>query len=68
MLGFVSREMTMIGTNSNDMLLALKWVVEKGLEPEKIVTSIIPLEDIVEGGFEKLAREKPEEIKVLVEP
>jgi len=68
MLGFVSREMTMIGTNSNNMPLGLKWVMEKGLEPESIITSIIPLEDIVADGFEKLAKEKPEEIKILIEP
>jgi (R,R)-butanediol dehydrogenase/meso-butanediol dehydrogenase/diacetyl reductase len=68
MLGFVYRETTMIGTNSNDAELALDWIIKKGLAPEKIVTKIIPLEHISTEGFEVLTARKGDEIKVLVEP
>ena len=68
MLGFVYRETTMIGTNSNDAELALDWIIKKGLAPEKIITKIIPLEHISTEGFEVLTTGKGDEIKVLVEP
>lgn len=68
MLGFVSRETTMIGINSHDPELALEWVTKKDLAPEAIVTRIIPLEQISTGGFEVLTAKKGDEIKILVEP
>lgn len=68
MLGFVTRETTMIGTNSINLQLAMKWIESKGAEPESIVTKIIPLDQIAEEGFEVLTRETKEEIKILVEP
>lgn len=68
MLGFVTRETTMIGINSHDPDLALEWIVENRLAPEAIVTKIIPLEEISKAGFEVLATRKGEEIKILVEP
>lgn len=67
MLGFVARETTMIGTNSINPHLAMKWIESKGAKPESIITKIIPLEQISEEGFEVLTREKKEEIKILVE-
>ncbi|MBW1710855.1 MAG: zinc-binding dehydrogenase [Deltaproteobacteria bacterium] len=68
MLGFVTREMTMIGTNSINSALALDWIENKGIEPEKIVTSIIPLDQISANGFEALAADKEKNIKILIEP
>ncbi len=68
MLAFVSKEMTMIGGNSTDPALALEWTTDKGLELERIVTSTIPLDDIVARGFEALATDKERDIKILVEP
>jgi len=68
MLGFVTREITMIGANSANPVRSLEWMVSKGIRPEAIVTSTVPLERIVEGGFERLANHKDEEIKILVEP
>lgn len=68
MLGFVSRETTMIGTKSINPHLAMKWIESKGAKPESIITKIIPLDQIVEEGFEVLTRELKEEIKILVEP
>lgn len=68
MLGFVTREITMVGSNSANPVRSLEWMQTKGIRPEAIVTSTVPLERIVEGGFERLANHKDEEIKILVEP
>ncbi len=68
MLGFVTRETTMIGINSHDPNLAMEWVIKKGLAPEAIVTKIVPLEQISTEGFDVLATRKGDEIKILVEP
>jgi (R,R)-butanediol dehydrogenase / meso-butanediol dehydrogenase / diacetyl reductase len=68
MLGFVTRETTMIGTNSINPSLALRWIEEKGIQPEAIVSRIIPLEDIVPGGFENLTGRTKTGIKILIEP
>jgi len=42
MLGFVTRETTMIGTNSVNPRLAMKWIEEKGARPEAIVLHCLP--------------------------
>ena len=68
MLGFVTREITMIGANSINPERALELLTTKQIAPESIVTSITSLSTIVEGGFEMLANHKDEEIKILVEP
>jgi len=67
MLGFVTRETTMIGTNSINPSLAMNWIETKGIKPESTITQIIPLEKITEG-FEALTRTIKEEIKILVQP
>jgi (R,R)-butanediol dehydrogenase/meso-butanediol dehydrogenase/diacetyl reductase len=68
MLGFVTRETTMIGTNSINLPLAMSWIESKALKPESIVTKVIPLDSITAEGFEVLTRPEKEEIKILVEP
>jgi len=68
MLGFVTRETTMIGANSINASLALRWIEEKGIQPEAIVTRIIPLNQIVAAGFEALTAKMKKYIKILVEP
>jgi (R,R)-butanediol dehydrogenase/meso-butanediol dehydrogenase/diacetyl reductase len=68
MLGFVTRETTMIGTNSIDLPLALAWVDAAGIKPEAIVTKVIPLEQITTEGFEVLTKKDKEDIKILVAP
>jgi (R,R)-butanediol dehydrogenase/meso-butanediol dehydrogenase/diacetyl reductase len=67
MLGFVTRETIMMGTNSANPSLAMSWIEEKGVKPEMMVTRTIPLEKISEG-FEILTRKVKDEIKILVEP
>jgi threonine dehydrogenase-like Zn-dependent dehydrogenase len=68
MLGFVTRESTMIGTNSINPSLALSWISGTGIQPELIITKIIPLEQISAEGFESLSQKNKEEIKILVSP
>jgi len=68
MLGFVTRETTMVGLNSIDPSLAITWVESKGIRPESIISKIIPLQQISAEGFEVLTRSIREEIKILVEP
>jgi len=67
MLGFVTRETIMIGTNSANPPLAMNWIEKKGVKPERMVTKIIPLDKISEG-FEGLTKPIKEDIKILVEP
>lgn len=44
-------------------------LIASGTYPaEKIVTSHVPVDDIVEGGFEQLIRAGGEQVKILVEP
>lgn len=68
MLGFVTRETWMIGTNSINPSLALRWIEEKRVKPEAIITRIIPLDQIVVAGFEPLSAKVKTEIKILVHP
>jgi (R,R)-butanediol dehydrogenase/meso-butanediol dehydrogenase/diacetyl reductase len=68
MLGFVTREVTMIGTNSIDLEQALKWVYSDSVQPEAIVSRIIPLDEIAVNGFDMLSSPDNREIKILVEP
>lgn len=67
MLGFVTRETTMIGANSINPQLAMNWIHSKAVKPESIITKIVPLEGISTEGFEVLAKETKEEIKILIE-
>ncbi|MFX1489479.1 MAG: zinc-binding dehydrogenase [Promethearchaeota archaeon] len=53
---------------SEDFKNAMKLVVEKKINPNPIVTKIIPLDDIVEEGFEQAIDPETQEIKILVEP
>jgi (R,R)-butanediol dehydrogenase/meso-butanediol dehydrogenase/diacetyl reductase len=68
MLGFVTRETTMIGTNSINPALALSWIQSGRTRPESLITGIIPLDKIAAEGFEVLAGKSKDAIKILVEP
>ncbi len=68
MLGFVVRETTMIGCNAIDPALALRWLSQGGIQPERIVTAVVPLEEIVTHGFEVLAARREDAVKILVAP
>jgi (R,R)-butanediol dehydrogenase/meso-butanediol dehydrogenase/diacetyl reductase len=68
MLAFVSREITMIGTNAINPGLALQWIADGRAEPESIVTRIVPLDEIASQGFDVLADDKDRDIKILIAP
>jgi len=68
MLGFVSREVTMIGTNSVDLDQALEWIDSRSVEPEAMVTRIIPLDEIQTNGFDELSNPASRQVKILVKP
>ncbi|MBM4331642.1 MAG: zinc-binding dehydrogenase [Deltaproteobacteria bacterium] len=68
MLGFVTRETTMMGMNSANPPLAMEWIESRGIKPESIITRIIPLEQISTEGFEVLTGKNQEDIKILVTP
>jgi (R,R)-butanediol dehydrogenase/meso-butanediol dehydrogenase/diacetyl reductase len=67
MLGFVTRETTMIGANSINPALALSWIQSGKIRPESLITGIIPLDKIAAEGFEVLAGKSKDAIKILVE-
>lgn len=67
MLGFVTKEMTMIGANSINARRSLEWLTSGEIKPESIITGTVPLAGIVEG-FEALANRHKNQIKILVEP
>jgi (R,R)-butanediol dehydrogenase/meso-butanediol dehydrogenase/diacetyl reductase len=68
MLGFVTREVTMIGTNSLDLDQALEWIDAGRVEPEAMVTRIIPLDEIQTNGFDELIDPDGQQVKILVKP
>jgi (R,R)-butanediol dehydrogenase/meso-butanediol dehydrogenase/diacetyl reductase len=68
MLGFVTREVTMIGTNSLDLEQALEWIDSRVVEPEAMVTRIIPLDEIQINGFDELSDRASRQVKILVRP
>jgi len=67
MLGFVTRETTMIGTNSINPSLAMSWIETQGIQPELIITKVLPLDQTSEG-FELLSQKTKEQIKILIAP
>lgn len=68
MLGFVTRETTMIGTNFINFPLAMSWLEKGTISPENIITDIISLDKLVSSGFEILAGKSEKAIKILIEP
>ena len=68
MLGFVTRETTMIGTNFINPELAMSWIKAGSIHPESVITKIIPLDKIKDEGFDVLAGNNKGDIKILVEP
>jgi len=66
MLGFVTNEMRMVGANSADIPLALEYMMTREITPESIITSIIPLDDIIDSGFE--IKDPDNQVKILVKP
>ena len=68
MLGFVTREVTMIGTNSLDLDQAMTWIDSGAARPEAMVTRVVPLAEIQTNGFEVLTDPACRDVKILVKP
>ena len=68
MLGFVTREVTMVGTNSHDLDQAMAWVASERVVPDAMVTKVIGLDEIQRGGFDALCDGASDEVKILVKP
>jgi (R,R)-butanediol dehydrogenase/meso-butanediol dehydrogenase/diacetyl reductase len=57
-----------IGCNREDFEFAIDLVARKLINPDPIITKIIPLDDIIEEGFECGIDPETKEIKILVAP
>ncbi|MFX0072627.1 MAG: zinc-binding dehydrogenase [Candidatus Hermodarchaeota archaeon] len=57
-----------IGALRQDLEFAIDLVARKLVDPDPIITKIIPLDEIVEEGFECGIDSDTKEIKILVEP
>jgi (R,R)-butanediol dehydrogenase/meso-butanediol dehydrogenase/diacetyl reductase len=57
-----------IGCIREDYEFAIDLVARKLIDPGPIITKIIPLDDIVEKGFENAINPETKDIKILVEP
>lgn len=72
----VTRERTVVGTaafeggplSEREFGVTARGFADGTLEPERLVTSRIDLDDIVDGGFERLLDDGSDEMKILVEP
>ncbi len=57
-----------LGYLREDFETAVDLVARKLINPEPIVTKIIPLDDIVEEGFKEAINPETKEVKIIVEP
>jgi (R,R)-butanediol dehydrogenase/meso-butanediol dehydrogenase/diacetyl reductase len=57
-----------IGCTREDYEFAIDLVARKLIDPDPLITKIIPLDDIVEEGFECGIDPETKDIKILVEP
>lgn len=57
-----------MGCVREDLEFSVELVARKLIDPGPIITKIIPLDDIVEEGFECAIDPQTKEIKILVEP
>ena len=72
----VTRERTVVGTaafeggplSAREFGVTARGFADGTLDPERLVTSRIDLDDVVEGGFERLLDDESDEMKILVRP
>jgi (R,R)-butanediol dehydrogenase/meso-butanediol dehydrogenase/diacetyl reductase len=57
-----------LGYLREDFETAVDLVARKLIDPEPVVTKIVPLDDIVEEGFKEAINPETKEVKILVEP
>ncbi|KAF2646023.1 sorbitol dehydrogenase [Massarina eburnea CBS 473.64] len=62
-----SKFTAVIGYQRGDFQAVLDHLADGSLRPEKMITSTIPLEDLVERGVKALIHDKDSHVKILVE-
>lgn len=75
-IDIVTGERTVVGTaafhggprSAEEFDVTLANFASGAFDPEPLITSRIDLDEVVEGGFERLLDEESEEVKILVSP
>ncbi|KAF1948684.1 GroES-like protein [Byssothecium circinans] len=62
-----SKYTAVLGYRRSDFQAVLDHLAVGSLKPEKMITSVIQLDDLVEGGIKALIRDKEKHVKILVE-
>jgi len=71
LFGLTMREINLVGSSAyaNDHAEVIKLLQEGKLgNVEQFITGRIAAEDVVEGGFNELVRNKEENVKIIVHP
>ncbi len=63
-----NRIQCVMGYVRRDIEHAIELIAQKLIDPEPIVTKIIPLDDIVEEGFQEAIKPDTKELKIIVKP
>ncbi|KAK5400793.1 hypothetical protein LTR06_011253 [Exophiala xenobiotica] len=53
---------------NEDFVIALEAIKSGAVPTDELVTSVVPLEDIVQGGFMELIHNKGNHVKILIQP
>jgi (R,R)-butanediol dehydrogenase/meso-butanediol dehydrogenase/diacetyl reductase len=67
----VKQEKTLTGGicyQNKDFEAVLQILAEGRFDAEDMITSIVPLSDVVDGGFGELINNKPAHVKILIKP
>ena len=59
--------MVVLGYQGKDYQGVLKALDDKSLQPAKMITGKIPIDQVVEQGFMPLINEKEKHVKILVD-
>jgi (R,R)-butanediol dehydrogenase / meso-butanediol dehydrogenase / diacetyl reductase len=46
----------------------LKVLAEGKIPAEQLITSVVPLSDVLQGGFMELINNKAQHVKILIQP
>jgi threonine dehydrogenase-like Zn-dependent dehydrogenase len=62
-----AKYVAVLGYLKRDFEYVLKALGEEGMQPSEMITKIIPMKDVVEGGFRELINNKESHVKILLE-
>lgn len=62
-----ARYVAVLGYLKKDFEAVIGALADGSLKPEKMITSKIKMEDLVEGGFMALIHDKAKHVKILVD-